>query len=150
LTRVLYTPVVDWCGTFTAFADENVGPALPANYLGGTYRSDAKKQGWITAIDAVSGETRWKYLSPQPVVAAVTTTAGGVVFGGELTGHFVVLDAEAGNVLHRFQTGGPIGGGVISYELEGKQYVAVMSGRPSAFWWGGHAGAPTVFVFALP
>jgi alcohol dehydrogenase (cytochrome c) len=73
-----------------------------------------------------------------------------VVFGGELTGHFIALDATTGKVLHRFQTGGPIAGGLISYEAGGKQHVAVMSGRPSAFWWGSHAGAPTVFVFTLP
>ena len=150
LTRMLYTPVVDWCGTFTASPDEAVNYSLGTTYMGGSYRADPNKQGWISAIDAVSGEPRWKYQSTQPVVAAVTTTAGGVVFAGELTGHFIVLDARTGKLLHRFQTGGPIGGGVISYEVEGKQYVAVMSGRPSAFWWGGHAGAPTVFVFTLP
>jgi len=150
LTRMLYTPAVDWCATFTASPEEAVTYSPGANYLGGTARPDPQKQGWISAVDAVSGEPRWKYKSPQPVVAAVTTTAGGVVFAGELTGHFLALDAQDGKVLHRFQTGGPIGGGVISYEIDGKQHVAVMSGRPSAFWWGGHAGAPTVFIFTLP
>jgi alcohol dehydrogenase (cytochrome c) len=53
-------------------------------------------------------------------------------------------------VLHRLQTGGPIGGGIISYEVGGRQHVAVMSGRPSPFFWGSHAGSPTVFVFTLP
>lgn len=146
LTRMLYTPAVDWCGKFTAAADEAV---RTASAMGGTYRGDDKRQGWITAIDGATGEVKWKYRSAQPVVAAVTTTSGGVVFGGELTGHFVVLDASTGKLLRRFQTGGPVGGGVVTYEEGGKQYVAVASGRPSAFW-GEHPGAPTVFVFALP
>lgn len=150
LTRLLYTPVVDWCGTFTASPDERVVFVPGTSYLGGSYRVDAEKRGWITAVDAVSGAVRWKYESPQPVFAAVTTTAGGVVFGGELTGHFLALDAKTGKVLHRFQTGGPIGGGVISYEAGGKQHVAVMSGRPSGYFSFGHSGAPTVFVFTLP
>ena len=151
LTQMLYTPAVDWCGIFTAAPDEEVAFAPGNMYLGGSFRRDAKKQGWISAVDAVSGQVRWKYQSPEPVVAAVTTTAGGVVFGGELTGHFLALDARSGKVLHRFQTGGPIGGGLISYEAGGRQYVAVMSGRPSPFFWGlRHAGAPTVFVFTLP
>ena len=150
LTKMLYTPAVDWCGTFRASPDDEVKLTAGAIYLGGTYQPDQKKQGWISAVDAVTGEPRWKYQSPQPVVGAVTTTAGGVVFSGELTGHFLALDASTGKVLLRFQTGGPIGGGIISYEISGKQHVAVMSGRPSAFWWGDHAGSPTVFVFTLP
>lgn len=31
-----------------------------------------------------------------------------------------------------------------------RQYVAVVSGRPSPFWVNEHPGAPTVFVFSLP
>lgn len=149
VTKMLYTPAVDWCGTFAASRDEDVKFTGAGAYLGGTYRADGKKRGWITATDAVTGAVRWRYESAEPVVGAVTVTAGGVVFGGELTGHFVALDAKTGKVLLRFQTGGPIGGGVISYEVGGRQYVAVASGRPSSFWWGSHAGSPTVIVFGL-
>jgi alcohol dehydrogenase (cytochrome c) len=84
------------------------------------------------------------------MVAAVTTTSGNVVFTGETTGDFIVLDALWGDVLYRCNTGGPIGGGILSYEMDGKQYVAVMSGRPSGFGIDKNAGAPTVFLFALP
>jgi len=107
-------------------------------------------QGWLTAVDASSGKVRWRYRSPRPIVAAVTTTAGNVVFSGELTGDFIVLDAQSGDVLYRFDTGGPIGGGIVTYEINGKQYVGVMSGRPSGFWIDRNPGAPTVFLFALP
>jgi alcohol dehydrogenase (cytochrome c) len=103
-------------------------------YMGGSVQRSDTSQGWITAVDAASGDVRWRYRSSRPVVAAVTTTAGGVVFGGELTGDFIVLDARSGEVLYRFNTGGPIGGGIVSYEVKGKQYVAVTSGRPSPFW----------------
>ena len=150
LTRMLYTPAVDWCGTFTASPDEDVQFAPGVSYLGGTYQADPKKRGWISAIDAVTGEVRWKYESAKPVLGAVTTTAGGLVFAGELTGHFLALDAKSGKVLHRLQTGGPIGGGLVSYEINGQQHIAVTSGRPSAFWWEGHAGSPTVFILTLP
>jgi alcohol dehydrogenase (cytochrome c) len=83
-------------------------------------------------------------------LAAVTTTAGGVVFTGELTGDFVVLDAGSGVVRYRFNTGGPMGGGMVTYAVKGKQYVAAMSGRPSAIWVGQNPGSATVLVFGLP
>jgi len=84
------------------------------------------------------------------MVAAVTTTAGNVVFTGELTGDFVTLDARTGDVLYRFNTGGPMGGGIATYATGGRQYVAAASGSPSSFWVDRNPGSPTIFVFALP
>ncbi len=49
-------------------------------------------------------------------------------------------------MLYRFNTGGSIGGGVITYALDGKQYVATTSGTVSAFF--GGSGLPAVVVFA--
>ena len=72
------------------------------------------------------------------------------MFTGELTGDFVALDARNGDVLYRFNTGGPMGGGVVTYAAGGRQYVAVASGSPSSFWVERNPGAPTIVVFALP
>jgi alcohol dehydrogenase (cytochrome c) len=84
------------------------------------------------------------------MLSGVTTTAGGLVLAGELTGDFLVLEAGSGRELYRFNTGGPIGGGIVSYEVKGKQFVAVMSGRASPLFTGRDAGSPTAFVFAIP
>lgn len=74
---------------------------------------------------------------------------GWSLFTGEVTGDFVAFDAESGDVLYRFNTGGPIGGGVVTYAVDGKQYVATTSGRPSSFWVDEHPGSATNFVLAL-
>jgi len=147
-TNMLYVPAVDWCSTFSLV--EEVRYIAGRSYLGGSVAMDAEMKGHVTAIDAGDGSIRWQYDSPRPMVGAVTTTAGGLVLAGELTGDFLVFDARSGAELLRFNTGGPIGGGIVSYEVEGKQYVAVMSGRPSPFWTGAHPGSPTALVFALP
>ena len=76
----------------------------------------------------------------------MTVTSRGVLFTGDLNNDFLVLDAKTGDVLYRFNTGGSIGGGVISYALDGKQYVAATSGTVSAFF--GGSGLPAVVVFA--
>jgi alcohol dehydrogenase (cytochrome c) len=147
-TNLLYVPAVDWCGTFKS--SDNVRFIPGAIYLGGSYQNDRTSQGWLTAIDASTGEVKWKYRSPRPMVAAATTSAGGVVMTGELTGDFLVLDAASGKEAYRFNTGGPIGGGIVTYQIGGRQFVAVASGSPSSFWVDQNPGSPTVFVFAIP
>jgi alcohol dehydrogenase (cytochrome c) len=99
----------------------------------------------FTAMDATNGTVRWRYRSDKPMVAAVTATAGGLVFTGEETGDFLALDAATGQVKYRFYTGGGIFGGVVTYAVEGVQYVATTSGGGSLTF--GREGAPTVFVF---
>ena len=148
-TGLLYTPAVDWCGVFKL--DEEIRHIPGKNYLGGEVALDppTAAKGWLTAVDAVTGAVRWKYQSRRPMVGAVTSTAGGVVMTGELTGDFLVLDAATGKEVYRFNTGGPIGGGVATYSLGGTQYVAVASGSPSGFWVGENPGQPTIFIFAL-
>lgn len=149
-TNMLYVPAVDWCATFTAFEESRYIPGKI--YLGGTADLDApeKSQGWVTALDASTGAVKWKYRSPRPMVAAVTTTAGNLLLTGELTGDFLALDARTGRELYRFNTGGSMGGGIITYAAGGRQYIAVVSGSPSNFWVDKYRGAPTIVVFALP
>jgi len=146
--NTLFVNAVDWCSTFTAA--ETVRHIPGREYMGGTVEFAKESQGWLTAIDASTRAVQWKYQSKRPMVSAVTATKGNVVFTGELNGDFLALDAHTGNVLYRFNTGGGIGGGVVTSEEAGKQYLAVMSGKPSNFWINEIAGAPTVFLFALP
>ena len=149
-TSLIYVPAVDWCTTFTAFEQVRFIPGKL--YMGGKSDMDppAKSQGWMTAVDATTGTVKWKYRSARPMVAAVTTTAGNLVFTGELTGDFVVFDARTGDVLYRFNTGGPIGGGIVTYAAGGQQYIAVASGSPSNFWVDRNPGSPTIVVFTVP
>jgi alcohol dehydrogenase (cytochrome c) len=149
-TNLIYVPAVDWCTTFTAFEEARYIPGK--TYLGGTVDFDppAKSQGWVTAIDASTGAVKWKYRSPRPMVASVTATAGNLLLTGELTGDFLALDARTGDVLYRFNTGGSMGGGIVTYAAGGTQYIAAVSGSPSNFWVDQFGGAPTIVVFKLP
>jgi alcohol dehydrogenase (cytochrome c) len=107
-----------------------------------------KAKGWLQAIDATTGKVRWRNQWPTPLVAGVTVTSGDVLFTGDLNNDFLVIDTRDGKTLYRFNTGGSVGGGVISYELGGKQYVATTSGVVSGFF--GGSGTSAVIIFALP
>lgn len=148
-TNLVYINSQDWC---------NVGFKRPAKYIagiqydGGTGRRDPLDEsfGWTTAVDATSGDIKWRYRSPQgiPMLGAVTPTAGNVVFTGDTAGYFLVFNATSGDVLYRFNTGGVLGGGVATYSVKGRQFVAVMSGNTSFHPYKA-AGAATVLIFGL-
>jgi alcohol dehydrogenase (cytochrome c) len=146
-SNTMFVAAVDWCGIFRR-APKDPPVMQGMHYYGGSVTSDPreKAKGWLTAFDASSGKERWKYASPTPLVAAVTATSGGVLFTGDLNNDFLALDAITGDVLYRFNTGGSVGGGVITYALDGKQYVAATSGTVSAFF--GGSGLPAVIIFA--
>jgi alcohol dehydrogenase (cytochrome c) len=147
--NMLYVPAVDWCGTFKKAKEARfVAGQL---YMGGFYIEDpvAKSRGWLTAIDAATGKVAWRYESSRPMLAAVATTSADLLFTGELTGDFLALHARTGKVLYRFHTGGPMNGGVVTYAVNGRQYVAAASGSASGFWKAA-PGSSTIVVFALP
>ena len=147
-TGLLYVPAVDWCWRFALAADDSVRYHPGEDYLGGTATPDSTSQGWLTAVDVTNGSIRWRYRSGLPMVAAATTTGGGLVFTGEQTGDFLALDAATGKELFRFYTGGGLFGGIASYAVNGRQYVATTSGGGSLTFAG--SGSATVFVFTLP
>ncbi len=85
--------------------------------------------GFILALDPLTGQRRWEFPLHSPPWAGVLSTAGGLVFSGTNEGNFFALDAATGKPLWDFQTGAPVYAGPISYQFEGRQYIAVAAGR---------------------
>jgi alcohol dehydrogenase (cytochrome c) len=154
--NLLYAGAVDWCTTLkrvhpdslTAEAGEAWAGGM-APHIFGKMDDTSRWRGWVSAVDADSGTVRWRYESPTPMLAGVTPTAGGLVLTGDLTGQTLALDARTGAVLWRHQTGNAIGGGVITYAVRGKQYVAVAAGMHSPNW-PVPAQSNRIVVYALP
>ena len=157
-TQLIYVNSVDWCATvklsklanitnITAAAKVYSGAA---GFGGGIPIPDpmTKAFGWTTAIDPATGRIRWRVKMPTPMIAAVTPTAGGIVFTGDLNGDLLALDATSGKILYRYHTKNAIAGGIISYRAGGKQYVAVAAGNTSFVAWN-VTGKPTLFIFGL-
>ena len=59
--------------------------------------------------------------------SGTVATAGDVVFYGTLEGYIKAVDLN-GNELYKFKTPSGIIGNINTYEHEGKQYIAVLSG----------------------
>ena len=61
--------------------------------------------------------------------SGILTTATDLLFTGGREGYFHALDARTGTVLWKTNLGGQIVNGPISYQVDGKQYVATISGN---------------------
>jgi alcohol dehydrogenase (cytochrome c) len=85
-------------------------------------------RGHLSAIDPMTGKSKWEVPSDIPRFSGVLSTAGGVVFSGQLTGEFEAFDANDGKKLWQFQTGSGIEGQPVTWQQDGVQYVAVTSG----------------------
>jgi alcohol dehydrogenase (cytochrome c) len=103
----------------------------------------------LAAVDVATGNLRWRFEAQAPMLANVTATTGGVVFAGDLKGDFYAVKSDDGALLWRRALPASAGGGLFTYALDGKQYVAVLSGSVSAFFGGGHETTKLI-VMALP
>jgi alcohol dehydrogenase (cytochrome c) len=114
----------------------------------------------LIAWDPVQQKKVWGIKEELPFMSGTLSTAGGLVFYGDVKGWFKAVDAKTGEVLWKFNTGSGISQGAVTYEVGGKQYVSVVAGRlktPPSFL--AHIGervfaaspeGGAVFVFELP
>ena len=108
-------------------------------YMGASRRTVTGEdpKGFLRALDPLRGDLVWEIEVHSPPWAGLMSTAGGLVFSGTMEGDFFAADAQTGDVLWRFQTGGPIYANPISYLSEGRQFITIAAGS-------------ALFNFALP
>jgi alcohol dehydrogenase (cytochrome c) len=146
LNGTLIVGAVDICFIVT-LGENTVYKAGEVNF-GGMVEPDGPATGWITALDQLTGAVRWQHHADFPVVAGVTPTASGITFTGDLGGNLFVFDSASGDIVHQTNIGGAMAGGVVTYEIDGRQYLAMNAGNISrnAF---GDVGLPSVVIMTL-
>ena len=152
--NMLFVPAIDWATTIKLGGPEMLKKEPGKPFIGSANAfgdQDPKSQrfGHISAVDADSGKVRWKYDTDVPMVASLTPTAGGVLLTADTKGNFLAFDAASGAVLLQKNLGDPIGGGVVTYMCDGKQYVAVAGGMKNGIVQT-ESGPAWVAIFALP
>jgi alcohol dehydrogenase (cytochrome c) len=150
--NALYVNAIDWCTVIKLADPKTLEHTFGKPFLGSSNAfgdSDPnQRSGWLTAVDADTGKVLWKYHASLPLVAGLTPTAGHIVFTGDLEGNLLAFDAASGKLLLKTMTSGPIGGGISTYLVGGKQYVAVAAGMKNEIM-KTESGPAAVIIYSL-
>ena len=92
--------------------------------------------GAVRAIDPRTGEKKWEFKMGDVTTSGLLTTASDLLFTGGREGYFQALDARTGKLLWKTNGGAEIAMGPMTYQVNGKQYVAFSAGS-------------SLFVYAL-
>jgi alcohol dehydrogenase (cytochrome c) len=137
-TGLFYLQTFEKCSIYTKRpAQWEAGRA----FLGGAQRvaPDYKPNRILRALDPQTGTVKWQV--PEIGLASswggTLTTASGLLFYGDDSGAFVAADATNGKALWNFQTSQLWKASPMTYQFDGKQYVAIAAGS-------------NILAFALP
>jgi len=137
-THLVYFLALEECATFLLKPDRfKEGRTYYAT--GVKHAPGENRQKILIAYNIETGQFAWRYpqVGPGHSSGGVMTTAGGLVFFGDDAESLEAVDAQTGAPLWHFNTGQSIHASPMSYEVNGKQYVAIAAGTD-------------LFVFALP
>jgi alcohol dehydrogenase (cytochrome c) len=121
-THSLYTSYIDNCREITGATGRGSWRVIPRP------GSDPKALTGMAKIDLSTGEVLHFNVGRAPGNGAVLTTAGNLVFHGDMSRRFRAFDARTGRRLWETVLGGNVSVSTITYAVDGRQYVAVMTG----------------------
>ncbi len=158
-TGLFYVPSNEW---EMDIWNEPVSYKKGAAYLGAGFTIKAMNEDYIgvlRAIDPKTGKVVWDYKNYAPLWGGTMVTKGNLVFMGTPEGYLKAFDAKTGEEKYKFNTGSGIVGTPITWDMDGEQYVSVVSGWGGAVpLWGGEVAKRVknfnqggmVWTFKLP
>ncbi len=124
-TRLLYIPSMSSCNEVT------LDPKLSnkaGDWKGATFRNIERNETDMIVADPFTGDVKKKVRVPYPNNSGALATGGGLVFTGFTDGSFVAYDDTTMEPLWKINVGSGFNAPPMTFEVDGKQYVAILSG----------------------
>ena len=136
-TGLFYVPTAD---SYAMYYLTEPDPRGALGLGGKDERHLGMRGSYLTAIDYQTGKIAWQHkfrtITNMGLATGLLTTAGDLLFAGDVSGNFIAFDPAKGTPLWHAQLGETTSNAAETYMVDGKQYVLVGAGD-------------TLFAFAL-
>jgi alcohol dehydrogenase (cytochrome c) len=128
-TKLMYVPALSNC---EEIAIDTAKHSKATGWSGGSFKNSERYESNLTAIDPLTGEVKNNAHLRYPNYSGALSTGGGLVFIGLLDGTVAALDDSTLEQLWKINVGSGFTAPPMTFEVNGKQYVAIASGPSSA------------------
>jgi alcohol dehydrogenase (cytochrome c) len=128
-TKLLYIPAVTACVSVSIDREKH---NKERGWNGGLSRTDERYESNLTAVDPTTGEIKKNVHLQYPNYSGTLATAGGLVFLGLLDGTVAAFDDTSLGELWKINVGSGFSAPPMTFEVNGRQYVAIVSGPSTA------------------
>jgi len=124
-TKLLYIPALSNCVTVTIDREKH---NAQRGWNGGLSQTEERWESNLTAADPLTGEVKKSVHLRYPNYSGTLATGGGVVFLALLDGTVAAYDDTTLDELWKINVGSGFSAPPMTFEVSGKQYVAIVSG----------------------
>jgi alcohol dehydrogenase (cytochrome c) len=124
-TKLLYIPALSNCVTVTIDREKHTAQR---GWNGGLSQTEERWESNLTAADPLTGEVKKSVHLRYPNYSGTLATGGGVVFLALLDGTVAAYDDTTLDELWKINVGSGFSAPPMTFEVNGKQYVAIVSG----------------------
>jgi alcohol dehydrogenase (cytochrome c) len=124
-TKLIYIPALTGCQNVEV---DRTKHNAERGWNGGNASSVGRMESNLTAVDPVTQDIKKNLHLPYPNFSGVLSTGGGLVFVGLMDGTVAALDDTSLAELWKINIGAAFSAPPMTFEVNGKQYVAIASG----------------------
>jgi alcohol dehydrogenase (cytochrome c) len=128
-TKLVYVPALSNCEEISLDTTKH---NTERGWNGGAFKTAERYESDLTAIDPITGEIRKNVHLRYPNYAGALATAGGLVFIALLDGTVAAFDDTTLEEVWKFNVGSGITTPPMSFEVNGRQFVAISTGASIA------------------